>query len=228
MNKRQWIIAGLALLVTAGVGGGLYFANRAVPPPITASTAEVIGADELHVMGDPAAKVTLIEYAALACPFCAAFNNTIVPALKEKYVATGKVRYVLRLIAIDIADAKAEGLATCMGKDKFDAAVDLLYRRQDEWGPEKMGEHGVAPDAQPKTDAGLTKIGRTLGLDEAKIFSCLRDSNALDRLQRTAEHGGTRYGLTGTPTLIVNGQIVTTPRSPEDLAKILDPLLEGN
>jgi protein-disulfide isomerase len=231
MNKRQVILVSLAALVIAGVLGGLYYFNREAPAPAaTTAEAEAIGPDEPHAQGNAQAKAVLIEYAALTFPWCALFNNKMVPTLKEKYIATGKVHYVLRLIPLDVADAKADALAACMGKDKYFDAVDLLYHRQDEWGPEQMGEHGLAPNAQPKTDAGLMKMGRAMGLDEEKSRACLTGKNAEDafeRLRRVAEHGLIRYGVSSTPTLILNGQLVKTPRTPEELAQLLDPVLEG-
>jgi protein-disulfide isomerase len=57
------------------------------------------------VLGDPAAKVTLIEYASPTCPHCAQWSNDVLPALKEKYVATGKVKLIIRPFARNTLDA---------------------------------------------------------------------------------------------------------------------------
>src|SRR3982750_791358 len=54
------------------------------------------GADGEMSMGNAKAKVTIIEYASVTCPHCARFNEDVFPALKAKYIDTGKVRYVFR------------------------------------------------------------------------------------------------------------------------------------
>jgi protein-disulfide isomerase len=228
MNKRQGILAGLALLVLLLVFGGLYLLNREPAPMAASGTAEVIGPGEAHTMGNKDAKVTVIEYAAYTCPFCARFNNAVIPTLKEKYVASGKVFYVLRMMPIGVADGKAEGLAQCLPRDKFFDFADMLYRRQEEWGSEQMGEHANPPDQQPKTDAGLLKMARTAGLEADKARTCMSDPAHLERLIKTAEDANIRYGFNTTPTLIVNGTVHTrAPMSPEELSALLDPLLEG-
>ena len=47
-------------------------------------------------MGNPKAKVTMIEYASVTCPHCARINNNVLPAFKAKYIDTGKVLYIFR------------------------------------------------------------------------------------------------------------------------------------
>ena len=54
-----------------------------------------VTADDMS-LGNPAAKVTVIEYASVACPHCAAFNNDVFPAFKAQYIDTGKIHYVFR------------------------------------------------------------------------------------------------------------------------------------
>ena len=57
------------------------------------------------VDGDPAAKVTFIEYASPTCPHCALFSNTVLQPFKDKYVTTGKVKFILRPFARNNTDA---------------------------------------------------------------------------------------------------------------------------
>jgi protein-disulfide isomerase len=74
------------------------------------------------VLGDPAAKVTLIEYASPTCPHCAAWSNDVLPALKEKYVTTGKVKLIIRPFARNTLDAAIFMLAEHAAKS-VDAAA---------------------------------------------------------------------------------------------------------
>src|SRR5580658_4183086 len=98
MSKRNWLLAGLVLLVLLAGGAVYYFATNpgGSSDDLTASDAasslppDTVGANE-HVMGNPKAPVTMIEYFAQACSVCAAFDKEVFPLLKTKYIDTGKV-----------------------------------------------------------------------------------------------------------------------------------------
>jgi protein-disulfide isomerase len=68
------------------------------------------------VDGDPAAKVTFIEYASPTCPHCALFSNTVLEPFKDKYVKTGKVKFILRPFARNTMDAAIFMLAEAAAK----------------------------------------------------------------------------------------------------------------
>ena len=231
MKNRLWIA--LAVLVPLTLGGGAaWYLLREKPATVAtapANAGESISGEERHTMGDPKAPLVLIEYGALTCPHCAEFNEHVMPALKEKYIDTGKVFYVYRLLPLGPADHKAEGLAACLPREKYFDAIDTLYRRQNEWGSMQMEEHGPGFDMehQPKTDAGLARLADVLGLDAAKARSCMLDNSLHQVVEKIAGDGALRYGLTGVPTVIVNGKVLTTPHSAEELFQLLDPLLEG-
>jgi protein-disulfide isomerase len=68
------------------------------------------------VDGDPSAKVTFIEYASPTCPHCALFSNTVLEPFKDKYVKTGKVKFILRPFARNTMDAAIFMLAEAAAK----------------------------------------------------------------------------------------------------------------
>jgi protein-disulfide isomerase len=227
MNKAKvlGLCAVLAVVLLGGVGWYLFGRYTAAPADALApGAAEIIGANEWHTMGNSKAKVVVIEYAAHTCPVCAIFNEHTFPDLKARYIDTGKVFYVYRLLPIDQADGKAAEIAACLPPEGYFTFVDLLYRRQDEWGPEQMNEHG-APD-QPKTDAGLLKIARVSGLDAAKAQACLTSKTVDERVNKVAADGAARYGVNATPTIIINGHVLEPgARTPQEVAQVIDPLL---
>jgi protein-disulfide isomerase len=55
--------------------------------------------------GSPDARVVFIEYASPTCPHCALFSNTVLGPFKDKYVTTGKVKFILRPFARNTMDA---------------------------------------------------------------------------------------------------------------------------
>src|SRR5689334_20515922 len=75
-------------------------------------------------MGNPAAKVTVVEYASVGCPICGRWDKEVWPQFKAKYVDTGKVNYVFREMLVGGGAELAIGgngflLARCAGKDKY-------------------------------------------------------------------------------------------------------------
>ncbi len=120
-------------------------------------------------MGNPNAKVTVIEYASVACPHCAAFNNELFPAFKAKYIDTGKVRYVAREALTGNPALAAAGflLARCAGKDKYFFVTDAIYRAQDQiYEP---NTDNVRPEAGQDV---LLPIARSAPLAGASFASC--------------------------------------------------------
>src|SRR3569623_104478 len=75
-------------------------------------------------LGNPKAKVTVVEYASVGCPVCAKWQKEVYPAFKAKYIDTGKVHYVFREMLVgggsEVTVASAGFLTSrCAGKDKY-------------------------------------------------------------------------------------------------------------
>ena len=148
-------------------------------------------------MGNPQAKVLVAEYASVACPHCAAFNNDIFPAFKAKYIDTGKVHYVLHemLVGQQAEVALAEAgflLARCAGKDKYFAVTDEIFHAQS------------AIFASGDLRGGLLRIAQSAGMSEAQFNTCIGDQAALKALEARVEKAG-KDGVDSTPTFIING-----------------------
>jgi protein-disulfide isomerase len=160
------------------------------------STTSAVTSDDLS-MGNPAAKVTMIEYASVACPHCARFNNEVFPAFKTKYIDTGKVHYIAReALTGDPAIAAAGFLtARCAGKDKYFQVVDAIYRGQAE----------IVSTGDPHTV--LLNIARSAGMSDSQFDACIKDETALKALQDRWDRYSKDDGITGTPTFVINGKV---------------------
>ena len=155
--------------------------------------------DDDMSMGSPAAKVTVIEYASVACSHCAAFNNDVFPAFKAKYVDTGKVRYVAREALTGDTSIAVAGflIARCAGKDKYFKVVEAIYRNQ-------MAIMG--PGGEPK--AGFLAIARSAGMTDAQFEACVTNQKAMDEVQARWTKYATEDKVTSTPTFFVNGKML--------------------
>ena len=148
-------------------------------------------------LGNPKAPVTMIEYASLACPHCARFNNDVFPAFKAKYIDTGQVFYVAReALTADPAIAAAGFLtARCAGKDKYFQVVDAVYHAQ------MQMETGGNPHAI------LLQIARSAGLTDAQFEACIRDPNAIKALNDRWMGYINDDKISATPTFVINGKL---------------------
>lgn len=203
MSRKTWIILGLVAALAAG-GAAYYFLDDPGDMPASAAPAGgpgyTITADDMPI-GNPKAKVVLIEYAAPVCPHCARFNADVIPELRKSYIDTGKVFYVFRVYPLFPADGVAEKLARCMPKAKYFPFMDQLFKSQQSWDP----EFGLSPDQQRQ---GLLQQARIAGMSEGQFDACVADTKRDDVINKIASDGMAKYHIGGTPTLIVNGAVV--------------------
>ena len=152
-------------------------------------------ADDM-TLGNPKAKVTVVEYASVACPHCARWNNDVFPAFKTKYIDTGRVNYVARESLTGEPRLAAAGflVARCAGKDKYFQVVEALYRAQ-----ERIFQTG---DVRGE----LQSIALAAGMNEAQFNACVSDEAAIKALNERIERTNKKDNITGTPTFIVNGK----------------------
>ncbi len=158
--------------------------------------------DEMS-LGDSKAKVTLIEYASVACPICAAFNNNVFPEFKKKYVDTGKVHYIAREALTGNPTLAASGflLARCAGKEKYFQVTEAVYRAQDDiYEP---GTENVRPDAGHDI---LLRIAQSAGMTEDQFTKCLTDEKQITALNDRVEKFAKQDGVDATPTFMLNGK----------------------
>jgi protein-disulfide isomerase len=167
-------------------------------------------------MGAPeGAKVTVVEYASVTCPHCAAWQEQVWPAFKAKYVDTNKVRYVFRELPTPPANVAVAGfmVARCAGEDKYFDVVHAIMESQEEW------RAGVNPRDT------LFRVGNGAGLSNQQIEECIKDPEGLKAADERAR-AAMAAGVSGTPAFFVNGTQVITPggegASLEDLSKAID------
>ncbi|HEX9556350.1 MAG TPA: DsbA family protein [Reyranella sp.] len=214
------IVAGGAVAVAA-IAAGVYFGTRppvAGPPPVAAaSTADKSALLAVqpgdHVLGDPKAPVTLIEYASFTCPHCAHFHTQVLPELKKKWIDTGKVKLIYRDFPLDQVAAQAAQIAECAGNDRYFGVIDLIFRGQPTW----------ATASDPIAE--LAKPLRIAGLGEKEIKACLANEAKANEVVAD-RRGGETLGVNSTPTLFIDGQMYSGARSVEELDGVFGKLVK--
>ena len=122
---------------------------------------------------------TIVEYASMTCSHCAAFHEQVWPALKAKYVDTGKAKFILREFPLDPLATAAFMAARCAGPDKRDALIDRLFARQGEWA---------------FRDEPLERLRRETGLSPADFLACVKDKALFDGVNETRDSAAERFG----------------------------------
>lgn len=170
------------------------------------------------VMGNPAAKVKLVEYLSLTCSHCAHFAETGLPALKRDYIAKGLVSLEVRHAVRDGYDLSAALLARCDGGPRYFPTADAIFAKQPEWlerasqapppaglpTPETIGQFtGAFAKA-----AGLDALMRARGMPAARVAACLTNKVEIDRLSAMTDEAWKVRKLKGTPAFLINGRSV--------------------
>ncbi len=159
-------------------------------------------------LGNPKARIQVVEYASLSCPHCAHFNADVFPAFKAKYIDTGKVHFVLREFLTPPANVAAAGwmLARCAGPAKYFSVVDGVFRSQTQW----------VEGADIR--AILLAVANANGLSESQFEACLRDETGRQALESRVQRAIDEGQVNSTPTIDINGRRMTTvPQSLADL-----------
>ena len=165
------------------------------------------------VLGKADAPVTIVEYASMTCGHCAAFHNTIFPALKAKYIDTGKAKLILREFPLDNLAAAASMLARCAGPEKSYEIAGGLFKDQETWA---FGQGNPVPR--------LFKAVEPFGFTKESFDKCLTDQKVLDGITATRDRANKTFGVSSTPTFFINGKRFDGG-TVEAWEKALDPLL---
>lgn len=212
ITRREFIVAASAVLAAGALMGSAPFAFAQGP-----SVEELMRPGPLPdlVVGKADAPVTIIEYASMTCPHCAAFHKTTYPALKEKYIDTGKVRFIFREFPLDELAVAASMLARCAdSSEKSMALIDVLFNSQDKWAVR-----------QPLPV--LQQIAKQAGFSQKSFEECLANQKLYNDILAMRERGSKDYKVESTPTLFVNGKMVKGGATIEELEKQIAPLLKS-
>jgi protein-disulfide isomerase len=179
-------------------------------------------------MGNPNAPIKVVEYGSLSCSHCAEFSEKSAEPLKANYISTGKVSYEFRNYVRDPMDLTATLLARCGGPGPFFPLVEQMFADQKNWFPKVQAikpadQQAMAalPPAQQfakfATIIGLDGFVRQRGISAEKANACLANQAESDKLVKMRDRANTEFNLAGTPTFILNGQVLTDAGTWESL-----------
>lgn len=170
------------------------------------------------VLGDPGAKVKLIEFGDLKCPVCKGFSEEVIPAVIDSKVRDGEAEIEFRNYTIIDAESTPAGAAAVAAGEQGRgwSFIELFYRNQ---GLETSSY--VTPEF-------LTAIARGAGVPDIGRWNRARKSEqALSRVRKTSEEAK-ELGFTGTPSFAIEGpgtdglETLGTPGSAEEIEEAIE------
>ncbi|CAM5446378.1 Thiol-disulfide oxidoreductase D OS=Afipia felis OX=1035 GN=bdbD PE=3 SV=1 [Afipia felis] len=168
-------------------------------------------------LGAKDAPVTIIEYASMTCPHCAAFEKEVFPQIKSAYIDTGKVRYIFREFPLDQVALAASALARCVAKDdsgKYFAMINILFSQVNDLARDPF--------------ATINRVGKQAGFSEAMIKACVQDDLTVQKgILADREYANKTLKIDSTPSFFINGTLIKGETSFEAFKKIIDPLLKS-
>ena len=150
--------------------------------------------------GDPNAPVVIEEYSDFQCPYCARFVSQTLPALEDNQIANGEavlIYYDFPLNTIHPQASAAANAARCAGEQGAVAFWDMhdqLFLTVSSW-------------SNNNADTFFTGLAGELGLNSEAFSACLEEGN-YEQAIRADLNAGASFGITGTPSFMVNGQLM--------------------
>lgn len=235
MNKT--VLAAILAIVVVAAGGAYFYMSRenakpvsaaaersspaaagaAAPAPNAPATAELMAPGPLpeQSLGSANAPVTIIEYASLTCPHCGTFHTKTFPDLKQRYIDTGKVRFIFREFPLDNYAASGFMLARCAGEGKFFPIIEAFYKQQ----------QAFFSSSDPY--AWFENFAKQVGFTQQSMEACLTNKELGESVFAVRSRAAEKFGVDSTPTFFINGKIVRGAMTIQELEKEIAPLLRS-
>lgn len=164
-------------------------APEASSAPVAIDVAKATG---VRAIGNVNAPIKMIEYASLTCSHCAHFHNDVLPALKTKYIDTGKVYLEFREFPLDDAALKATLTARCLPEDKYESFVSLLFKNQEQWARNMDYLNALKQNA------------KLAGMSDDTFEACQKEPMLKLKVAENMQEAKDKWKISATPTFIVN------------------------
>ncbi len=153
---------------------------------------DVAAASSVRGIGDVNAPIKIIEYASMTCSHCGHFHNDVLPALKSKYIDTGKVYMEFREFPLNDPALKATLTARCLPEDKYESFVALLFKTQGQW------------DSGLDYMKALEQNAKLAGMSKATFDACQAEPMLKLKIAENMQEAKDKWKISATPTFVIN------------------------
>lgn len=186
--------------------------SQTTPKATTNNTnSEPVVSEDTLIIGDPNARVTIIEYADFKCPNCGKFHQQSGKQLRTDFIDKKLAKIEFRNVPFIASDSRpaAEGTYCANDQKKFvqyhDKVFDYMWTNYYSKDNSKEFDNILTPDK-------LAELSGEAGLDKATFAQCLTSGKNKDKVTADLKKSE-QDGVTGTPLIIINGQKVVGPQS---------------
>ncbi len=197
----------------------------AAPLPKAAAPATKAWADTVsitpeggYVMGNPAAAIKIVEYGSLTCPHCAEVADKGSATIRDQWVQSGRVSFEFRNFVRDSLDVTMAMMTRCGAPESYFALTEQVFANQSAIFQKAQGNQAALeaaanlPDAQRfggiAQAAGLTDFFAARGISKDQAAQCLAKSDVATTLAGNTQKQAEQYKIEGTPTFLINGEVV--------------------
>lgn len=185
--------------------------------PLTSPMARLgLKGETFAALGDPNAKVTLIEFTDYGCPFCREYELSTFPELKSTYIDTGKVYYVIKHYPVS---SKQGGIAA--------EAADCAGEQGRFWEMHKALFTSAGSDwdeSEEKARASFRASAEAVGLDLRAFDNCMKQGRE-DSVSADFEQG-MNLRVAGTPTFFINNKMLIGAEDFAGFSKLIEEELQ--
>ena len=166
--------------------------NTATAEEVFAEPVEgdlMISNDILRAKGSKDAPITIYAFSSMVCSHCGDFHKRIYPQIEEKFILTGKVRFVFVHLPTDEVSMRAAKLSYCLPTEKYYDFIEELYKRKD-WVFDKSADK-------------IHNHALNFGMRKEDINTCKENKKLTSDILLVRENAISKLGITGTPSFIV-------------------------
>ena len=200
------IIIMLLSSIGSNVNNDLVLNNQSNQLEVTNSYGVSRDLEGDHVISVGSPSNIIIEYASMTCPHCSDFHNETFPKIKTELIDSGKVKYIFRDFPLDQYAMAGTLIANCVADDKYFDVINVLLKTQKKWM-----QNGYQ---------GLLSIAKNFGLSISEVELCLTNEKLIKLIESNMNIATNSFGITGTPSVFVNGKKITSLDYQEMLAEI--------
>ena len=174
--------------------------------------------DNEPAIGDRNAPVTMVEYSDFECPFCARYFSDAYGQIKERYIDTGMVQLYFKDFPLDNIHPLARPAAI---------VANCVYERQGDSAFFDIHDRMFALQGQLGSVAALDQFAMDIGVSASELDACRNDSAYHDEI--TADFNeGQSIGISGTPSFVINGQLIVGALPFAEFERAIEDALAGN
>ena len=241
MRSLKILTASIAALALASCGGSeTGEAPKGEPVAAVAAPAgkqwiDVVSktAEGGYLIGNPDAKINLVEYASLTCHVCAQFAKDSGADLHDNFINNGKISYEFRNFVRDEFDLMAARISRCGANEamlplteQFMTFQETLFENANKIGDDKALEAKITTLKGGErffalADAvGIVEFFAQRGVSRDQSKACLSDTAEMQKLADLTAEYGKKYTIQGTPTFYLNGARLDVTAWPQVKGKL--------